>query len=35
MFHKRYNRGTVFYMKGERVTKDWGIVTEEIREVFD
>ena len=32
---KRCNRGTVSYMKGERVSKDWGIVTEGIRKVFD
>ena len=35
LFPKRFNRGTVSYMKGERVPKDWGIVTEGIREVFD
>ena len=27
---KRYNRGTVSYMKGKRVSKDRGIVTEGI-----
>ena len=32
---KRCNRGTVSYMKGERVPKDRGIVTEGIRKVFD
>ena len=32
---KRWNRGTVSYMKGERVPKDRGIVTEGIRKVFD
>ena len=32
---KRCNRGTVSYMKGERVPKDWGIVTEGIKKVFD
>ena len=32
---KRCNRGTVSYMERERVTKDWGIVTEGIRKVFD
>ena len=31
---KRCNR-TASYMKGERVPKDWGIVTEGIREMFD
>ena len=30
----RCNRGTVSYMKGERVPKDRGIVTEGIRKVF-
>ena len=32
---KRCNRGTVSYMKGERVPKDWGRVTEGIRKVFN
>ena len=32
---KRCNRGTVSYMKGVKVPKDWGIVTEGIRKVFD
>ena len=32
---KRCNRGTISYMKGERVPKDWGIVTEGIRKVFN
>ena len=32
---KRCNRGTVSYTKGERVPKDWGLVTQGIREVFD
>ena len=31
----RCNRGTVSYMKGEKVPKDWNIVTEGIRKVFD
>ena len=35
MLPKRCNRGTVSYMKGEKVPKDWGIVTEGIRKVFD
>ena len=35
VFPKRCNRGTVSYMKGERVPKDRGIVTEGIREVLD
>ena len=35
VFPKRYNRGTVSYMKGIRVPKHCGIVTEVIREVFD
>ena len=30
---KRYNRGTVSYLEGERVPKNWDIVTERIREV--
>ena len=32
---KRCNRGTVSYMKRKRVPKDWDIVTEGIRKVFD
>ena len=35
MFPKRCDRGTVSYLKGGRVPKNWGIVTEGIREVFD
>ena len=35
VFSKRCSRGAVSYMKGERVPKDWGIVTEGIREVYD
>ena len=35
IFPKRCDRGTVSYLKGERVPKNWGIVTEGIREVFD
>ena len=35
VFPKRCNRETVSYLKGERVPKKWGIVTEGIREVFD
>ena len=35
VFSKRCDRGTVSYMKGERVPKDRGIVTEGIKEVFD
>ena len=35
MFPKRCNRGTVSYMKGERIPDDWGIVTEGFRKVFD
>ena len=31
VLHKRCNRGTVSYMKGERVPKDLGIVTEGIQ----
>ena len=31
----RCNIRTVSYMKGERVPKDWSIVTKGIRKVFD
>ena len=34
MFPKRSDRGTVSYLKRERVPKNWGLVTEGIREVF-
>ena len=34
VFPKRCNRGTVSYLEGERVSKNWGIGTERIREVF-
>ena len=34
-FSKRCDRGTVSYLEGERVPKNWGIVTERIRKVFD
>ena len=33
VFPKRCDRGTVSYLEGERVPKNWGIVTERIREV--
>ena len=32
---KTCNRGTISYMKGERVPKDRGIVTGGIRKVFN
>ena len=32
---KRCSRGTISYMKRERVPKDWGIVTEGIRKVLN
>ena len=35
VFPERYNRGTVSYLEGERVTKNWGIVTKRITEVFN
>ena len=35
MFPNRCNRGTVSNLKGERVPKNWGLVTEGIGEVFD
>ena len=35
MFPKRCNTGTISYVEGERVPKNWVIVTERIREVFD
>ena len=35
MLPKRCSRGTVSFMKGERVPKDWGMMTEGIRKAFD
>ena len=35
VFPKRCDGGTVSYLEVERVPKNWGIVTEGIREVFD
>ena len=35
MFPERCDRGTVSYMVGEAVPKNWGIVIERIRKVFD
>ena len=34
VFPERCDRGTVSYLEGERVPKNWGVVTERIREVF-
>ena len=34
VFPKRCDRGTVSYLKGERVPKNWDI-TERIREMID
>ena len=30
VFPERYDRGTVSYLEGERVPKNWGIVTKRI-----
>ena len=35
MFPEGCDRETVFYIERERVPKNWGIVTEIIRKVFD
>ena len=35
VFPNRCDSESVFYLEGERVPKNWGIVTEAIREVFD
>ena len=32
---ERCNRGAISYLEQERVPKNWGIVTEGIRKVFD
>ena len=34
VFSKRCDRGTISYLEGEGVPKNWGIVTKGIREVF-
>ena len=35
VFPERCNRGAITYLEGQRVPKNWGIVTERIRKVFD
>ena len=35
VFPERCNRRTISYLEGERVPKNWGIVTERIRKEFD
>ena len=35
MFPERCNRGAISYLEGAGVPKNWGIVTERIRKVFD
>ena len=35
VFPERCDRGTVSYLEGERVLKNWGIVTKRIREMFN
>ena len=35
MFPERCDRGTGSYMEGERVPKNWGVVTKRIKEVFN
>ena len=34
-FPERCYRGAIFYLEGEGVPKNWGIVTERIGKVFD
>ena len=31
VFHERCDRGAICYLEGERIPKNWGIVTERIR----
>ena len=35
MFPERCDRGAISYLEGERVPKNWCVVTERIRKVFD
>ena len=35
VFHERCNRGAISYLERERVPKNWGVVTEKMRKVFD
>ena len=35
VFPERCNRGAISYLEGEGVLKNWGIVTERIKKVFD
>ena len=35
MFHERCDRGTVSYLEVERVPKNWGVVTNRVREVLN
>ena len=34
MFPERCDRGAISYLEGQRVPKNWGVVTERIRKVF-
>ena len=35
VFPERCNRGSVSYLKGEGVPRNWGIVSERIKKVFE
>ena len=35
VFLDRCDRGAISYLEGERVPKNWGVVTERSRKVFD
>ena len=35
MFPERCDRGAISYLEGERVSKNWGILTERTGEKFD
>ena len=35
VFPERCGRGTVSYLEGARFTKNWGVVTKRIRQVFN
>ena len=35
MFPERCDRGAISYLEGEGIPKNWDVVTERIRKVFD
>ena len=35
LFSESYDRGTISHLEREGVPKNWGVMTERIRKVFD